>query len=368
MANTIYNLQLTGDEVKTILDNAQAGIAEAASTNAFNVKNTGNTGGAFIGFYQNSSAIGYIGVDSSKPYFKNADGSASAILLADSAPNNGKLTLQINGTNKVEFTANTGSDYTFNVSPSALGLTNAMDFIGISERNPKGDSGAKVGDKTSFAKGNIVLYRATTTTGYCEYVNLDGNNNSGSWELLGDADAYAPLNHTHSYAGASTAGGVATAASKLDIQSAVGDSTTPVYFTASGVPSAIGYTIAKNVPSTAVFTDHTYGAGDGLSLNNSTFSISSGNFQSMMTNYVPSSSSVSSFGSLDVFVASSSSNIRLPMSVVESNLQSYMQSNLTFVSQVSGTSYVTINKIVGITASNYTALTSKDANTYYVLI
>ena len=58
------------------------------------------------------------------------------------------------------------------------------------------------------------------------------------------------------YAGASTAGGSATSAAKLDTASA-GSTTQPVYF-ANGVPTATGYSVAKNVPADAVFTDTTY--------------------------------------------------------------------------------------------------------------
>lgn len=63
----------------------------------------------------------------------------------------------------------------------------------------------------------------------------------------------APKSHTHSYAGSSSAGGSATSAVKLDTATA-GSTTQPVYFT-GGKPSAISYTIAKSVPSNAVFTD-----------------------------------------------------------------------------------------------------------------
>lgn len=52
-----------------------------------------------------------------------------------------------------------------------------------------------------------------------------------------------------------SASGTATAASKLSNTSKIGDTNKPVYFTASGVPSAISYTIDKSVPSSAVFTD-----------------------------------------------------------------------------------------------------------------
>lgn len=56
-----------------------------------------------------------------------------------------------------------------------------------------------------------------------------------------------------------------TAATKTDITdllgfgaSAVGSATQPIYFNASGVPTACTYTLAKSVPANAVFTDTTY--------------------------------------------------------------------------------------------------------------
>ena len=60
----------------------------------------------------------------------------------------------------------------------------------------------------------------------------------------------------------------ADAALKLNNSEAVGGSTQPVYFTANGVPAAIGYTIQTSVPENAVFTDTTYDpatqSADGL--------------------------------------------------------------------------------------------------------
>lgn len=55
------------------------------------------------------------------------------------------------------------------------------------------------------------------------------------------------------YAGASTAGGSATSAAKLDTTTA-GSTTQPCYFS-NGVPSACTYSLNKTVPSDAVFTD-----------------------------------------------------------------------------------------------------------------
>ena len=62
-------------------------------------------------------------------------------------------------------------------------------------------------------------------------------------------------NHTHNYAGSSSAGGAATSATKLTNTSAIGSATNPVYFTDGGVPSACTYSLNKTVPSDAVFTD-----------------------------------------------------------------------------------------------------------------
>lgn len=50
----------------------------------------------------------------------------------------------------------------------------------------------------------------------------------------------------------------ATSAGKLNISSAVGSTTKPVYFNANGVPTACTYTLGKSVPSDAVFTDTVY--------------------------------------------------------------------------------------------------------------
>jgi len=52
---------------------------------------------------------------------------------------------------------------------------------------------------------------------------------------------------------------------------AVGSSTQGVYINSSGVATAMAFTVAKSVPSDAVFTDTTYFAGTGLSLSGSTF-------------------------------------------------------------------------------------------------
>lgn len=70
-----------------------------------------------------------------------------------------------------------------------------------------------------------------------------------------NASDVGALPATTKYAGASTAGGAATSANKLNTNA--GSSTKPVYFT-GGVPTACTYSVEKDVPSNAVFTDTTY--------------------------------------------------------------------------------------------------------------
>ena len=68
-------------------------------------------------------------------------------------------------------------------------------------------------------------------------------------KLAGKSD----IDHTHKYAGSSTAGGSALSAEKLDT-AAAGSATQPVYF-ADGKPVATTHTLGKSVPADAVFTD-----------------------------------------------------------------------------------------------------------------
>ena len=75
--------------------------------------------------------------------------------------------------------------------------------------------------------------------------------------------SYAASSHTHNYAGASSAGGSANSAVKLDTATA-GSATQPVYFK-GGKPAACSYTLGKSVPSNAVFTDTTYGVATASS-------------------------------------------------------------------------------------------------------
>ena len=67
---------------------------------------------------------------------------------------------------------------------------------------------------------------------------------------------FATKSHTHNYAGSGSAGGSASSAVKLDTATA-GSATKPVYFS-GGKPVPCTHSLGKDVPSNAVFTDHTY--------------------------------------------------------------------------------------------------------------
>lgn len=71
--------------------------------------------------------------------------------------------------------------------------------------------------------------------------SVTGNVSLGSGELT----LATTTNHSHNYAGSSSAGGVANSAAKLSNTSAIGSETLPVYFNASGVPVAINTTGVK---------------------------------------------------------------------------------------------------------------------------
>lgn len=106
---------------------------------------------------------------------------------------------------------------------------------------------------------NISDLKATAT----ELNYMDGVTSSVQTQL----DGKAASGHTHNYAGSSSAGGAATSANKLNTNA--GSATQPVYF-ANGVPVATTYTLAKSVPSNAIFTDTHYASKNVVGATNAT--------------------------------------------------------------------------------------------------
>ena len=123
----------------------------------------------------------------------------------------------------------------------------------------------KTNDK--FLEGSGVDYPAGTNVaivsvgGEYKYDALSGivdlTNYPTNDDITSKLEEKADVSHTHNYAGSDAPGVSADSAKKLDVTT-VGSTTKPVYFS-DGVPVALEYTIEKSVPSTAVFTDTTYG-------------------------------------------------------------------------------------------------------------
>ena len=104
-----------------------------------------------------------------------------------------------------------------------------------------------IGTATVASAGKLTVARTISITGAVT--------GSGSFDGSSDFSISTTVNHTHDYAGASTPGGSATSAVKLD--SDAGSSTLPVYFV-GGKPTATSYSLAASVPANAVFTDTHY--------------------------------------------------------------------------------------------------------------
>lgn len=88
---------------------------------------------------------------------------------------------------------------------SALGLSQALTFVGLSTTDPMSTSGATVSGHSTWKKGDVVLYNNL------EYVNITGSNTSSTtpnpnWEEFGDAASYA-LKTTTISAGSGLSGG-----------------------------------------------------------------------------------------------------------------------------------------------------------------
>lgn len=171
---------------------------------------------------------------------------------------NGFDTLETGVTVHIKFTySNTSTGtITLAIKPSSSGTaTTAKNIYKYGTTKP----GATAA--TSWNAGSVVSFTYDGTQ-WMMNDHLDDTNTQLVTSVAGKTGAVTlsasdvgALASSTKYAGASTAGGAATSAAKLTNTSKIGDTNKPVYFTASGVPTAISYTIDKSVPSTAVFTD-----------------------------------------------------------------------------------------------------------------
>lgn len=116
----------------------------------------------------------------------------------------------------------------------------------------RGWSDSSGGLSREIAANNSGLYTRTGDATWGAWEKLLTGANFKDFISLSSLGA-AAVNHTHNYAGSSSAGGSANSAVKLDTATA-GGTTTPVYFS-GGKPVACSYTLGKSVPADAKFTD-----------------------------------------------------------------------------------------------------------------
>lgn len=132
--------------------------------------------------------------------------------------------------------------------------TKGIKWSAINSKNPY------IGYATDQIDGTFLI-GSLLGTNYASGLAIGGGSGNLLWKgakvvTATDLAGYSTTSHTHNYAGASSAGGSATSAVKLDTATA-GSATQPAYFT-GGKPVACTYTLGKSVPSNAVFTDTVY--------------------------------------------------------------------------------------------------------------
>lgn len=77
-----------------------------------------------------------------------------------------------------------GKDWSTEIADAVAGLSGAMHFVGVSETDPKGTTGAKVENHTVWKAGDVVLYNKK------EFVLKADSNTADNWVELGDESAY----------------------------------------------------------------------------------------------------------------------------------------------------------------------------------
>ena len=124
-------------------------------------------------------------------------------------------------------------------------------ITGYTETDPTVPDWAKADNKPSYTAGEVGA-------------DVEG----AAANALTNANAYTDskiYEHTHNYAGSSSAGGAAISAEKINTDA--GSATQPVYFI-NGIPVQTTYELNKSVPADAEFTDTTYSVAtqnaDGL--------------------------------------------------------------------------------------------------------
>ena len=135
---------------------------------------------------------------------------------------------------KLVFTEDTLSYYTSKLKTLISGKVDKVSGKGLSTKDYTEAEKTKLAGIAAGAQVNSI----TGIKGSAEKTYRTGN-----------------VNLTPANIGALASNANAVSASKLNNTTAIGSTTQPVYFTGNGIPAPCGYTIEKNVPADAKFTD-----------------------------------------------------------------------------------------------------------------
>ena len=129
---------------------------------------------------------------------------------------------------------------------------------------PTANATVNQGAKTGIFASGVKVNPSTSTISATFSGNLTGNVTGNCSGSSGSCTGNAATATYATSAGSATSATSATTATKLG-SSTVGGTTTPIYLD-GGTPTPLSYTIAKSVPSNAVFTDTTYANGTGITI------------------------------------------------------------------------------------------------------
>lgn len=259
------------DKAKASETNAASSADEAATSEAHAKTSETNAAKSETNAKasENAAAASASAAKISETNAKTSETNAANTLAGALKRSGGTMTGDITMSGDAKFVGNlTGNADTATSADSATNdsIGQQIDATYIKDLRP-------TGDKIIITKGNnetSTIDGVVTDTNYATRTNAGivqiGDNitvgKKGLISLIKDnviaALGFTPANnsHTHNYAGSGSAGGSANSAVKLDTATA-GSATKPVYIS-GGKPVACTYSLGKDVPYNAVFTDHTY--------------------------------------------------------------------------------------------------------------
>lgn len=154
-----------------------------------------------------------------------------------------------------------------NFSNTTYSAGTGLSLSGTTFNHSNSITGATAGQTTASSGSTLqVPYVTYDSTGH---VTAAGTH---THTVTGFQATSTAVTHTANTAVGSTVKPVyiATNGAATALNATVGNTITPVYLN-SGAITALSYTIAKSVPSNAVFTDTTYSGSDGITLSGTTF-------------------------------------------------------------------------------------------------